>query len=154
MNNPGWRAIAVLLFCLFSLVACDSWSQSGAKGVGLLAQAPPGETKFSSYQPRNPYAQLAPGIATRTLFETSSDRGYRVEVRDLLVGPGKRTENVSLPGAAVFDIRSGIGVITIGGRPQNLTVGSTFTVADRETFTIENTGGDPIAIRVHLFAAE
>ncbi len=144
----------VVLLLLLSLVACESWTQRGAKGVGLLPKASAEETNFSQYQPQKPYAQLAPGVLTRTLFEASSGQGYRVEVRDLLVGPRKHTESASLPGTAVFDIRSGTGLIVIGGKLQDLKPGSTFTVPEGNAFTIENKSDEGIAIRAHLFMSE
>ncbi len=154
MGTPGKKAVFVVLFCFLSITGCKNWSQRGAKGIGLLPKASPGETKFSSYRPKNPYAKLAPDIATRTLFETTSGSGYRVEVRDLLVGPGKRTETVSLPGAAVFEVRSGSGLMTVGGKPRELSLGSTFALSEGETFSIENKSTDAIAMRVHLFNAQ
>lgn len=154
MATPGKQAVFMVLFCFLSITSCKNWTQRGAKGIGLLPKASPGETKFSSYRPKNPYEKLAPGIATRTLFEASSGKGYRVEVRDLLVGPGKRTEAVSLPGAAVFEVRSGSGVMTVGGQPRELSLGSTFALSEGETFSIENKSTDAIAMRVHVFHAE
>ena len=135
-------------------MGCKSWSQRGAKGTGLLPKASPNETRFSSYQPKNPYTALASGIATRTLFEAASGKGYQVEVRDLLVGPERHTESVSLPGAAVFEVRSGSGVMKVGGNERELKLGSTFALSEGQAFTIENKSDSPLAMRVHLFRAE
>ncbi len=154
MPGPGKQAVFVILSCFLSITGCKNWSQRGAKGIGLLPKASPGETKFSSYRPENPYGKLASGIATRTLFVASSATGYRVEVRDLLVGPGKSTEAVSLPGAAIFEVRSGSGVMTVGGKQRELRLGSTFALSEGESFSIENKGTDAIAMRVHLLGAQ
>lgn len=148
------RVLSLFLFCSLPIMGCKSWSQRGAKGIGLLPKASPGETKFSSYQPKNPYATLASGIMTRTLFETSSGQGYHVEARDLLVGPGQHGESVSLPGAAVFEVRSGSGVMTVSGNAQELKLGSTFSLPEGQAFTIENKSDSALAMRVHLFRAE
>jgi mannose-6-phosphate isomerase-like protein (cupin superfamily) len=137
-----------------SMTACDSWPMRGAKGVGLLPAAPPDAAKLSTSQTRNPFAELAPGILTRTLFEASSGRGYRVEVRDLLVGPGKRSASVTLPGAAVFEIRSGPASVSIGDKLEEFRPGSTFVVPEGAAFTVDNRGGTAIAIRVQLFRGE
>lgn len=145
----------LLLCCSVSIAGCEGWTQRGAKGTELLPKASPGERNFSSYQPKNPYEQLAAGIMTRTLFEASSGTGYRVVVDDLLVGPGKHSESVSLPGMAVLEVRSGNGLITIGrGKPRDLKLGSTFTLPEGESFAIDNKAEDAIAIRVHVFKAE
>lgn len=153
MRAPSRREISLLLSCFF-MMGCGSWSQRGAKGLGLLPKASPGDTKYSSQQPKNPYTTLAAGIMTRTLFESSSGRGYRVEVRDLLVGPGQRAENVSLPGAAVFEIRSGNGVLTVAASARELKLGSTFALAEGQSFTVENKSDSALAMRVYLFRAE
>lgn len=154
MPGPGKQALFVVLFSFLSIAGCKNWSQRGTKGIGLLPKGAPGETKFSSYRPENPYAKLASGIVTRTLFVASSATGYRVEVRDLMVGPAKTSESVSLPGAAVFEVRSGRGVMTVRGKQRELNLGSTFALSEGESFSIENKGTDAIAMRVHLLSAQ
>ncbi len=130
------------------------WTERGPRGVGLLPKAAPGEKNFSQYQPRQPYSQLNPGIMTRTLFEVATSNGYRVEVRDVLVGPRQRTERVSLPGAAVFEIRSGGGILTVNGKRQELSPGSTLSLSEGQAFSIENNSDAPITIRVYLIIAQ
>jgi hypothetical protein len=63
---------------------------------------------------------------TRTLFIAPSGIGFRVEVRDLLVGPRQTTSLASLPGAAIFEVCSGGGIVTLAGDPQEVQLGSTF----------------------------
>lgn len=155
MPSASHRAVCFLAFySLVAMPACKSWSERGAKGVGLLPKASPGESKFSDYQPRNPYSQLATGILTRTLYEASSGNGYRIEVRDLLVGPQQHSASVKLPGSAVCQVLSGDGVLTSGEKRQDLKLGSTLTIPQGEGFSIENKSDVPVAIRVHLFKPE
>jgi len=140
----------VLAFALFAVVF-----QSGCQtdGVGLLPGPPAGELKFSEYKPESPYTELVPGLLTRTVHPADSGAGYRVEVRDFLVGPAQRTSQASLPGPAIFEIRSGGGLITAGGKSTEVRVGSTLAVPEGEAFTIENKGDVAITVRVHLFVA-
>ena len=152
------RTLSFLLpwafFIAVLMVGCKQWSQRGAKGVGVLPKAAPGEQHFSSYQPKTPYTQLASGLLTRTLYEAPSGEGYRVEVRELLVGPGQHTDRVTLPGAAILEVRSGSGILTVSDKPQELRLGATFSLAEAEAFAIENTAEVPLALRVHLVQAE
>jgi hypothetical protein len=105
-------------------------------------------------QPENPYKQLVPGLLTRTLFTASSGTGFRVEIDDFLVGPRQTTSQVSLPGAAVFEARSGSGFVTLGGYPQKIQLGSTFALSEGEGFTIKNEADVPLTMRVHIFMTE
>jgi hypothetical protein len=105
-------------------------------------------------QLENPYQQLVPGLLTRTLFTASSGAGFRVEVRDLLVGPRQTTSPVSLPGAAVFEVRSGSGLVTLAGDSQEVQPGSSFALSEGGEFAIKNETAVPLIIRAHLFLAE
>lgn len=157
ITNRMYRASVRLLLALLMVVfqtACGGLYQTGGDGTGLLPGPPSGKIGFAQYEPQNPYDQLAPGLLTRTLHRVASGTGYRVEVRDLLVGPGQQTSEVSLPGAGVFELRSGSGVITAGGKRQETRVGSAFALSEGQTFAISNRGEAPIAIRVHLFMAD
>lgn len=154
MLTRNRQVVLLLLFTSLLTVSCKRWTQRGAKGTGLLPKAPAGETKFSSYRPKNPYTALTAGMMTRTLFSTSSRNGYHVEVRDLIVGPGQHSKSVALPGAAVFEVRSGNGVMTAGESKQELKLGTTFSLAEGERFSIENKSDSPLAMRVYLFQGE
>lgn len=154
--NSKLRPTFLLLFVSLLLVIglqISCRSDKGAEGTQLLPKAQPGEQNFSKYQPDRPYSELAPGVLTRTLHEAAGQNGYRLEVRDLLVGAGQSASNVSLPGAAVFEVRSGHGTVTAAGNRQEVTSGATFALSDGETFSVENKSDEPIAFRVHLFIA-
>lgn len=155
MPSAGSRAVSLLVFCsLLAMAGCKSWSERGAKGVELLPKASAGENKFSDYQPRNPYSQLVTGLLTRTLYETSSGNGYRIEVRDLLVAPQQHSASTTLPGSALCQVLSGDGVLTAGEKNRDLKLGSTFTIPEGEAFAIQNKSDSPFVIRVDLFKAE
>src|SRR5207249_8117277 len=97
------------------IAGCQSFQQRGAKGTGLLPKQAEDEKKLSSFQPANPYVQTAPGLLSRLVFETSGPAGMHIEVRDLLIGPAKRAENIKLPGTQVAEVRAGSGAVTIDG---------------------------------------
>ena len=136
------------------MAGCQSWEQRGPKGRGLLAKAADDEKGFSSFQPANPYAQMAPGLLSRTVFEAPGPPGTHIEVRDLLIGPGKRADNIQLPGAQVADVRAGSGAVTIDGQRQEIKAGSTFAIPDGKTIAVENTASEAIQIRVYIIRAQ
>ncbi len=123
------------------------------QGRGLIPAPKPEEVKFSSFQPQNPYLQLAPGLLSRTLFATDEADGMRVEVRDLLVGPNQTSASATLPGSATCEVRSGGGVLSMGDKHQQFHMGETFVIPDAQNFTIANESEIPIGIRVHLITA-
>ena len=151
MINPIVSVMMIVL-CLSATLQSGCRSGGGAEGTGVLPKAP-SQPPPSKYEPQNPYVPLAPGILTRTLHQAAGQAGYRIEVRDMLVGPGQRATNVSLPGAAVFQVRSGSGTITTAGKTEEAKSGSTFAVSDGETFSVENKSNTPIELRVYLFIA-
>lgn len=122
-------------------------------GRTLLADPPKDRLKLSSYEPMSPYGQLAPGVLSRKVFATSDAANHAVETLDLLIAPGQRASDVSLPGGAVFEVRAGHGMVATGGKKQDVKTGSTFAVSQGAAFTLENTGNVPMTIRVFVITA-
>jgi hypothetical protein len=158
LNFAPYRSASSCFWLGLSLVllaaGCQSWQQRGPKGTGLLAKPADDEKKFSSFQPANPYTQTAPGLFSRMVFEAPGPPGMHVEVRDLLIGPAQRAENIKLPGTHVADVRAGSGAVIVDGQRQEIKTGSTFAIADGKPFTVENTTSEAIQIRVHTIRAE
>ena len=99
-------------------------------------------------QPRtNLFKQYAPALLTRTVYVAPADAPYHVEMWDLLVGPRRKTDAVSLPGSAVLEVRSGAGLVTIDGKPHALRMGSTFAINEGSQFAIDN-GQQPRALSI------
>lgn len=147
-NHRRSLCIAVLAGLLLAASAAGCQSRPG---IGPLPGPPAGEINFSKSQPANPFTSVAPGLLARTVYSADSGAGYRVDVRDLLVGPGQKA-SASLPGAAVIEIRSGAGVMTMAGQSRELRTGSTLSLPEGQAFAIENTGGGALTIRVHLLS--
>jgi len=149
-----WKlsAIVSLLLSLFLSSGCGT-SQENEK-TPLLPEAGPDERNFSPDQSKSAYVEAGKGLLTRTVFETDAPGDLHVEVRDLLVGPGQTTASVSLPGAAIFEVRLGSGTVVVNDKPRQIQTGATMAVSEGESFVIENKGENPIAIRVHLIHAK
>lgn len=88
------------------------------------------------------YRQLVSGLLARSRFVADAPAGRRVELWDLLVGPGLRSAEATLPGAAVLEVRGGSGQIVIGGKPQDLRSGVTLSIPERTSFQVVNSRPD------------
>lgn len=100
------------------------------------------------------FHQYAPGLLARVNYEADSTGRYRIALWDLLVGPGKASDPVRLPGGAVVEVRSGRGRATIDGQARDITGGATFVVHQGSTLALTN-GRDDLALslRVTLISA-
>src|SRR5258706_11595748 len=59
---------------------------------------PVAPVRLSSYVPDKPYQEFAPGLLAQTVYVADAGGPYRVEIWDLLVGPGKKSGAAKLPG--------------------------------------------------------
>jgi len=146
--------IPTVLFFFFFLPSSGCGTRQESEQTPLLPEARPDERNFSPDQVKNPYAEVSKGLLTRTVFETDAPGDVHIEVRDLLVGPGQTAASVSLPGAAVFEVRLGSGNVVVDGKIREIQTGSTMALSEGESFVVENKGENPIAIRVHLIHAK
>jgi len=132
--------------------------QAGCRGSGsnsggpLPSPSPSEQSKASDYQPQNSFAEISPGLSTRTVFvvEPTAKNPYHVDVLDILIAPDQQAVQVPLSGAGVFEVRTGSGTATIGQKSQELSVGSTFSVSDGEVLKIEAKRDGPITLRAYV----
>lgn len=123
------------------------------QGVGFegqLAPEVPSPSQLVTGEPRDAYRSFATGLLVRTRFAPADkDARYAIEIWDAMVGPGKASEKARLPGAAVVEVRSGTGVLTVGGKPHQLRAGATASIDDGADFTLTNSDKDsPLILRV------
>ncbi len=143
-------ALLTLLLASGSLLACKRPGPPvpGAQEPQKALMTPPA---FSTYTPQEPFRQLAPGLLARTAYVAEKGGRYGIEMWDLLVGPGKKSGAATLPGAAMFEVRSGRGTVTVSGKPREVQMGATFSLDEGAEFIIENRSPDVgMAIRVTL----
>jgi len=117
------------------------------------AQATQGSVRAEG-QPANPYAPAFGDALAREVYRASSGSGFRVEVRDVLVGPGRKASRIHLAGPAVVEVRSGAGRFTMDSTPTERKTGATFALPEGQTLDIENPGVVPITLRVQIIVAE
>jgi mannose-6-phosphate isomerase-like protein (cupin superfamily) len=157
LKRWGLGCLHILPFALILVTiqtGCNRWSERGARGLGELSKSSPNETKFSPYQPANPYQQLTTGLLGRKLYATSPEAGAVIEVHEFLVGPNRRTANYTLPSPAIFEIRSGNGLLKLGDKSRQIQTGMVLPLPAAQPFTIENQSEVPIGIRVEMFGSK
>jgi hypothetical protein len=154
MNIAKIPSKYLILFAALSAVAFQmACGRSRGNATGPLPPPPPPEQmKVADFQPEKAFVQVAPGLATRSVFvvEPSAKDPYHVEVLDILVAPGKEAVSVPLQGAATLEVRTGNGTATIGQKSQELGNGSTFSVGEGEPLKIAATGDGPITLRAYV----
>ena len=64
--------------------------------------------------------------------------------------PGKQTTPVTLPGAALIEVRSGTGVLQAGDQRQELQLGAIVAVSQDQSFILTNSGQLTLTMRVYI----
>ena len=127
-----WRLLLLLCATLLLL------------GAGEATSRPDGASDRS-------YRQYAPGLLVRTSYVAPDSGSHHVELWDLLVGPGMSTESLKLPGAVVFEVRSGAGRLRVDSDTRAIETGQTLSVAEGQAIAIDNAGATrPLVIRATL----
>lgn len=161
MNDHVLKLLGILgcVTVLLPLVACASAEQKSlGQSAPRIGPPPSSPTSLSETSSGQEYAESAPGVLTRSVFNNAAELsavagGLSIEVRDLLVGPGKQTQSFSLPGGAVLETRSGNGIARVGAEAHNLETGTTLAVAEGSSFSLENADETPLNIRAFIISA-
>jgi hypothetical protein len=135
------------LVCLYT--GCQNAPER--QSTPLLAEARPDETNFSLYAPTNPYKKAGKNLLARTVLETPGPADTRIELRDLFITPGTTAEKVSLPGPAILEVLGGEGKITTDEKSQELTQGTSISLAQDSSCSIESRGTIPLVLRARIF---
>jgi mannose-6-phosphate isomerase-like protein (cupin superfamily) len=157
MSNDTFRCLrwlrAGMVVALCSAPACTPSSQQQPPSP---PPSPPPVPTYTAHSPQTPWnyepqqlmREHAPGLMVRTMYVAESRGKDQVEIWEMLVGAGKKSGPVTLPGAAVIEIASGEGVFTIAGRPREARTGDAFSIDEAQQFTIESrTQGTGLMIR-------
>jgi hypothetical protein len=92
------------------------------------------------------YRQYAEGLLVREVY-TTSDR-VTVDIWDVMVGPGKTSASVTLPGSVVLEVRSGSGTLVQGDARQALRLGTVLSLPSEARFSLSNASRtQPLVLR-------
>lgn len=140
-HHTYWFSFAAIGLSLFTAPL------AGQTARGRGAAQPPARTENLPDGPN--YTKFANGLYMRRLSQiVAPSRDYSVEEWALLVGPGKSTDTVTLPGTAVLLVRTGSAVVTLGDRKQDVRLGSSLLVVENQRFSIANSDKErPVSIK-------
>ena len=132
IEKPTGRGSLIL-----SLVAAVAlgWPAPGATQVAQ-------DRRPSTAQNLPFFRQAVPGLLVRTRFVAKAGAGRQVELWDLLIGPGHRSDAVRLPGPAVLEVRGGAGAILINQKRQELRAGASLAIPEGASVLFANARRD------------
>jgi hypothetical protein len=143
--------IAALASTAFLAGGCRDQNVVTRKEAAPTPTAAIDRTQLAPDAVQNPFKEYAPGLLARTIYKAEQTDELEIDIWELLVGPGRKSEAAKLPGAAVAEVRSGTGLVTIGGKSQDLKSGAGFSISDGEAFQVENRSKEEeLSLRVVL----
>jgi hypothetical protein len=142
-----------LSFVLLSFLLLGCGPQPASEKTELLPEATASERNFSPYQPKSPYTQISANLLERQIFQAAGPQGMTIKILDLFIPGTKTADNISLPGAAVLDVKYGAGRLLSTGSPLNLSIGTTTSVAQGASLSIQNTAELPLIIQARVIVA-
>jgi hypothetical protein len=108
----------------------------------LLAQATPGNVRDSAG--RITYESIAPGVVGARVFTSDALRDVTIEVKDLILGPGKSAANVPMHGVGLMELKSGEVETSIDGKTIRRRPGDYWVVRADQPYSIKNLGGQVV----------
>ncbi len=150
-KKARFSIVAMALPAAFLVCACRN--QNIVTPVAAVPTPTPAidRTQLAPEAQQNPFKQYAPGLLARTIYKAEQTGDLDVEIWELLVGPGKKSEAAKVPGAAVAEVRSGTGVVTIGEKRRDIKSGTGFSIDDGEAFQLESSSQEEgLALRLVL----
>lgn len=142
---------AVLVLCIVGAgFACV---QNAKRGEGVLPR-PPANAQLRGDSVVNAFAPLQQGAFMRVLHRTADAPTFTVETRELEVAPRATTNQLTLPGGALIEVRGGAGRLMSANANIPLVLGTVASVADGERFTLTSEGMDPLSLRVYVVTSK
>ncbi len=157
------RRWALLLVILILLVGIAWFGYRYANRQAFLANNPlppppqGGPIAFAGPTPRNSFHLEEGNVLARTVFETDAPSNAHVEIRDYMFPPNAKSKLGALPGAAVLDVYSGEGTLSVGeqsGRGEHLVPAAVKSIPAGQSLVIDNQGALPFVVRVYVFEAK
>jgi hypothetical protein len=84
------------------------------------------------------FHEMSPGLLGRTVFKADAS-DFRIEIMDILVGPGKKSESIALKGGALLDVQGGEVTLIVDGKRRRVRAGDdAVSLAQGQTIIIDN----------------
>src|SRR5271166_5140712 len=116
--------LTTLVASILILASCGSNDGSANKlareGRGLLPRPTAATGTLAGSAPKQAFLyqfleEESPDLLSRTLFETEEPGNFKVSVREFSLPPRSGPETITLPKAAVLELRTDHGDLRIGG---------------------------------------
>jgi hypothetical protein len=155
----GW---ALLLLILIVLAGIGWFGYSYYNRQALLSNSPlppppQGTITFAGPTPANSFHVEGDNVLARTVFETDAPSNSHVEIRDYMFPPNAKSKLAALPGAAVLDVYSGEGTLSVGEQDsagEHLAAAAVKSLPAGQSLIIDNKGALPFVVRVYVFEAK
>jgi hypothetical protein len=112
---------------------------------------------FAGKTPANSFHVEGDNVLARTVFETDAPSNSHVQIRDYMFPPNAKSKLAALPGAAVLDVYSGEGTLSVGEQDsagEHLAAAAVKSLPAGQSLTIDNKGAVPFVVRVYVFEAK
>lgn len=141
-----------LICCGFAaIISTTAWAQDqdqlAAEGGGPLPEPTNIPATLGGTPPPNSFVQEASGVFSRTVFETDEDPNFKITIRDYSFPPDGQAHTVTLPAAALVQLRGQLPEISVAGEKLALTDGARTVLAAGAPLAATNTGEQAAVLR-------
>lgn len=156
------RHWALLLIILIVLAGIGWFGYSYYNRQALLSNnpLPPPQGNAITFAGKTPAFSfhLEEGnVLTRTVFETNAPSNSHVQIRDYMFPPHAKSKLAALPGAAILDVYSGEGTLSVGSESAegvHLVPATVKSLPAGQSVVMNNQGALPFVVRVYIFEAK
>ena len=121
----------------------------------IAASTSPASLQESPRQTPGPpevqYETVAPGVQAAQLLRTDALRGVIVEIKDIIVGPGKSAADLPVGGYVVTELTSGEAETTIDDRTAKRRPGEFWVVRPGQKYGVKSLGA-MVVLHVTVFS--
>ncbi len=155
------RALLVVILIVLAGIGWFGYSYANRQAFLSNNSLPPppeqGPIAFSGSTPAFSFHVEEGNVLARTVFETDAPSNSHVEIRDYMFPPNAKSKLGALPGAAVLDVYSGEGTLSVGAdgaEGQHLVPAAVKSLPAGQSLVIDNKGARPFVVRVYVFEAK
>ena len=155
------RALLVVILIVLVGIAWFGYSYANRQAFLSNNSLPPppeqGPIKFAGPTPANSFHVEEGNVLARTVFETDAPGNAHVQIRDYMFPPKAKSKLGAQPGAAVLDVYSGEGTLSVGtegAAGEHMVPAAVKSLAAGQSVVIDNQGALPFVVRVYVFEAK
>jgi hypothetical protein len=155
-----YRALLVVILIVLAGISWYGYSYANRLAfVSNNALPPPpeqGSITFAGPTPANSFHAEEGNVLSRTVFEADAPSNSHVQIRDYMFPPNAKSKLAALPGAAVLDVYSGEGTLSVGAEDagEHLVPAAVKSLPAGQSLMIDNQGARPFVVRVYVFEAK